>query len=112
MSEEKELEQDLGTKLWWDSTVDSNLAFRLRPVWAIVAYFGPQEPPSGPLWEHLGAILRSIWPALLRSAVVEDATARPRGVLGSAKWPKCCRVCLFLMLYQLPKTKWQSLSKI
>ena len=36
--------------------------------------------------------------ALLRSAVVEDATARPRGVLGSAKWPKCCRVRLFLML--------------
>ena len=33
---------------------------------------GSKNPPSGPLWDHLGAILCSIWLALLRSAVILD----------------------------------------
>jgi hypothetical protein len=31
---------------------------------------GPKNSRSGPLWDHLGAILRSIWLALMRSAVI------------------------------------------
>ena len=53
MSEEKERDHDLGTELWYDLTVDLNLVPSLRPVWAIVAKFWPQEPP---FWTTLGAL--------------------------------------------------------
>ena len=53
MSEEKEREHDLGTELWYDLTVDLNSAHCLRPVGAIVAQVGPQEPP---FWTTLGPL--------------------------------------------------------
>ncbi len=36
---------------------------------------------------------------LFRSTVGEDATARPRGVFGGTKWPKCWKVLLIFYVF-------------
>ena len=58
MSEKKEREHDLGTELWYDLTVDLNLVPSLRPVWAIVAKFWPQE--HGALGGHSAQYLAHV----------------------------------------------------
>ena len=51
--EEKGQEHDLGTERWYDVAVSIEFGTQFEASLAIVAYFGPQEPP---FWTTLGAL--------------------------------------------------------